>query len=65
MSGMICSFDYWQLYTLKHALQSHMKRENKLFQSDEIRERNLLKKIEEERDMFEKRNNIMKPFGGK
>ncbi len=62
MSGMWSKFEYWHLYTLKHALQHYMRRTQKLNpKNDEIREQNLLRLIEEEIERFEERNHICKP----
>ena len=53
---------YRNIQTIKHALQYYITREN-ASEKDLIREKNLLKKIEEEVDEYKERKNIRFEIG--
>lgn len=54
---------YRKLQTVKHALQYYITRPN-ANEKDLAREKNLLKQVEEEVEIFQERNHIPKKRGG-
>ena len=54
---------YRKLQTVKHALRYYITRPN-ANEKDLVREKNLLKQVEEEVEIFRERNHISKKRGG-
>ena len=50
---------YWKLLTVKHALQYYITRPN-ANEKDLVREKNLLKQVEEDIEWYEERHRIKK-----